>query len=26
VFKILPRENMAQVLFSVAEMYQVKLE
>ena len=26
VFKILPRENMAQVLLSVAEMYQIKLE
>lgn len=24
VFKILPRENMAQVLLSVAEMYQIK--
>lgn len=26
VFKILPRENMAQVILSVAEMYQVRLE
>jgi hypothetical protein len=26
VFKILPRENMAQVLLSVAEMYQINLE